>query len=81
MHFVSVPASLLHSQRFDDCVRYACHELSAKQISNYFHDYPEPRMEFFDPAGWCMILIDYHRQGISFIETTRPASAGFSLMG
>ena len=66
--FIPVPASMLRSQDYDACLRFACDELSKRGIRNFIHYRDIRAVELFEPAREMMVLIDHLQSGIFLIE-------------
>lgn len=66
--FIPVPTSMLRSQDYDACLRFACDELSRWGIRNFIHYRDIRIVELFEPTREMAVLIDYRQSGIFFIE-------------
>ncbi len=66
--FIPIPPQMLHSQNYDECLRFACNELSNQGIKNFIHYQPIRVVEFFDPVREMAVIIDHKESGILFVE-------------
>lgn len=68
--FIPIPDDLLRSQNYDECLRFACDELSSKGINNFIHYRNNRVVELFDPPKEMVAIVDFKQHGILLIDST-----------
>lgn len=66
--FIPIPEQLLRSQDYDECLRFACNELSNKGINNFIHYRNNRIVELFDPPREMTVIVDFKQHGILLKE-------------
>ena len=81
--FIPVPISMLKSQDYDSCLRFACDALYQQGVRNFIHYGFARTVNLYDPERIMSVIIDHHRVGVSLIEQslTDPAASGFLFSG
>ena len=66
--FIAIPYGLLHSQNFDECLRFACNQLYKEGVNNFIHYEAIRIVELFGPNRKMNVTIDYKIGGVLLTE-------------